>query len=876
MMDWRSDLSTALASGNPEFMKAMLGRVPPDVLQQAIPILHQQANACEKDGKLEESLTYYDYLLGALPGQVERHADRARVLLKLQRFAEALADAEQIVALEPMHPQGYCMRAEACEGLRDQPQALSAFRHALSLAPDDEAIAQRIHALETDLRKEAVLRQALDPNAPTAPLNIELPPPPTIVFDPVLFDDPSIPESFDSFRVEGLKQHLWRYSGQLSPRNTITRLEDPVWLAAWDAALSTTAGTHALFWGSELGVFALRALHHGAAHVRCVETFPLDARITTGMVQKHLLAPWLARNSEAIQGWSEEERRASFDAFASSIDIETDRPPSGTADCDCFVFPRIDHSLLGTGIVKAVRHYCDGAKPARVLPAKATVFAMAIQWVYPGRAYHLEAMNHLRWSLYPQALELTPEFWTALTAPVQVGEIDFANFAEANWDITLPITAPGTVDALVYWFELELGPARINNAPGSALACIKPAIQYTDAIAVETGHLLNACVRVEENRLCFQTQPPATQARAHTLPTWYVPMLGDQCRNEAYRSAIAKALAAQSAEIVLDIGAGCGLLSMMAAEAGAMQVIGCETHPAILKAGTEIIARNGLANRITLVGKDCRALKVPDDLPRRAELAVFELFDCSLIGEGILHFLAHAREHLLTEKARFLPASARIRAMLIEYRLDRVWDIDANLLNPYRAAPAFINVDAAKLAYRPLTEAFDVFAFNFQAAGPTPEEKALNLPAIAPGTVGAVLFWFDLGLDESTWVSNDPRCADTPHWKQGLQFLPEVQVVAGAPLPLIARHNGSGLKFQWQPDALPTEGLSKIPRFDPRWLAANTELEQQTGGLLQHCNQNPDECTKVAEIAKRFAIEPAAYNLDPTVAQRFASMFLNA
>ncbi len=93
------------------------------------------------------------------------------------------------------------------------------------------------------------------------------------------------------------------------------------------------------------------------------------------------------------------------------------------------------------------------------------------------------------------------------------------------------------------------------------------------------------------------------------------------------------------------------------------------------------------------------------------------------------------------------------------------------------------------------------------------------------------------------------------------------------PLPLIARHDGSSLTFRWKQDDLPKQALSRLPRFDLRSLAAISELEQQTRGLLQHCAQNADEYAKVAELAKRFAVDPAAHELDPIIAQRFAATF---
>ncbi|RSZ60427.1 methyltransferase domain-containing protein [Massilia atriviolacea] len=797
MADWNNDLGEALASGDPALMKAMLERVPKEVLEKALPYLATLAKSSARDGKLEESLSYYERLLQAVPDHAGWQAERARLLDKLER---------------------------------------------------------RASTQETP--------------------HVELPPAPRVSFDPALLEDPSMPASADAFRVDGLRQHLWRYSAQLSPRNAISRLGDPVWLAAWDEALAGCAGERVLFRGSELGVFALRALHHGAAHALCMETSAVDARIATGMVQKHFLGPWHARNGAAIAGWSEEERRASFDDFTSGIEIATAASaPAMAARGDCFVFPNIDHSLLGTGIVKALRQYAaDGrGAPARVLPARARVFAMAVEWNYAGTDFALEPVNKLRWSMYPQALDLGPECWSALTEPVLAGEIDFEDFSEATWNVPLTVTTEGKVDAIVYWFELELGSARIGNAPGGPLRCIKPAIQYTDPIAVERGTALALRAHVGETRLHLRTEPAARLPRTRALPAWYVPMLADRARNAAFQAA----LAGQPATLVLDIGAGCGLLSMMAAQAGAAQVVGCEIDPAILAAGRELVARNGFAEQVVLVGKDCRKLKVPEDMPERADLAVFALFDCSLIGEGILHFLAYARDHLLTDKARFVPARARIRAMLVEHRIDRIWDIDANLLNPYQASSTFLNVDAATLDYRALSEPFDVFAFDFASAGPQPEDKLLSVPATASGTAGAVLFWFDLGMGEGDWLSNDPCAAQVPHWKQGLQYLPEARVDAGQTLPLVARHNGSALSFQWQPDVLPAQAFSRLPRCDPRGLAAGAELEQQTGSLLQHCMQNPDELAKVAQIAQRFAVDPAGYELDPTIAQRFASMFLN-
>ena len=877
MADWSSDLGAALESGDPRYMKAMLERVPPEVLEMALPALLHLARDSEAAGRFDEALSYLEHLVQAAPGDVALRAQRARLLARLDRYAEALADAERLSQLAPDDAAGYRLQAQCALALGEREQELAALRRLLQCEPADEAARLRVADLEGALAREAMLRQAIDPAAKQEATGSDAPSRARSGFDPALLRDPSLPSGADAFRVDGIRQHLLRYSGQLSPRNAIARLEDPAWLEAWDSALAGMTGLRALFAGSELGVFALRALGHGAAHALCVEAFALDARIASGMIQKHFLGPWRALHGDAIASWSEEERGSSFEQFASAIDIVTRDAASAQHPFDCLVFPGIDHTLLGTGIVQAIRKHASARQtPPRVLPARATVYAMGIEWNYPGSGLNLEAMNRLRWSIYPQALEVDSRFWSARTQEVCVARIDFENFEETEYEISLPVTDGGRVDAIMFWFELDLGAARVSNAPGSELRCIKPAVQYCDPIAVQAGQGLQVRLRVEESRLYFEAQPPATLVRTDCLPGWYVPMLGDDCRNGAYRAALERALAGRPEALVLDIGAGCGLLSMMAVQAGAGQVVGCESDAGILEAAREIVAANGFDGSIALVGKDCRNMQAPGDLPRKADLALIELFDCSLIGEGILHFLAHAREHLLADDASYLPAAARIRAMLVEYRIDRVWDIDASLLNPFRATPGFVNVDASKLDYRPLTEPFDVFSFDFATAGPAPQEQLLRVPAIASGVAGAVLFWFDLGLGEQHWISNAPGAGQAPHWKQGLQFLPEVQVAAGIELPLLASHNGSALQWRWQADAIPGDAVSRVPRCDPRVLAANAELEQQTRSLLQHCAQHPGEHAKVVEIAQRLAADPGRHGIDPVIAQRFASMLSGA
>jgi len=810
---WSEDLSIALADGNPRFMEAMLRRVPREIMQRAVPFLARMAQTSLEEGRPDEALTYFDRLIEVEPGESKWQAERAKVLARLK-----------------------------------PPQ-------------------------------EAVLEQMLqDPGKANERIEIERPPLPEIHFEPALFKDASLPADVNPTMLEGIKQLLWRYSTLQSPKNTLARIEDPVWLEAWDEALARTAGSKVLCCGSELGTFALQARKQGAASVRVVEPYPSAARIASGIIHKQQLAAWHASHAPELTSLTEEDKRASFDAFSQDVQVlQPEDEQLRQNACEWLVFPDIDHTLLGTGIIAAIRRYLDqtSVPAARILPGKARLFAMGISWRLSGAAFDLEPLNQCRWSAYPEAAELRTDQWTALTEAVEVATIDFASFVESVHEYSLPVSCSGRLDAILFWFELDLAGVRLGNSPDSPLRCIRPAFQYTDAISLEAGASLPIKLHLYETRLFFETQPAASHPRTALLPSWYVPMIADQVRNGAYQTALENALRSNS-QTVLDIGSGCALLSMMAASAGARHVYGCEVNPAISRIGQQVIERNRQAERITLINRDCRKMQVPEALAEKADLAVFELFDCSLIGEGVLHFLAHAREHLLKENARYVPMSARIRAAVIEYRLDRVWDIDVNLLNPFRFSRSFINVDARELPYRALTAPFDVFEFDFARATPEAAERDIAVTTTAAGIAGAMLFWFDLRLDEQSWLSNDPLHGQRLHWKQALQFMPEVTVNEGFSLPVCAEHDGSSLQFAWKQDSLPKDLYSRLPRFDPKSWQQGAELDSQMQSLMQHCMTHPAEYTKVAELAKRLAVDPAAHGLDPKIAQRFMATFLGA
>lgn len=294
-------------------------------------------------------------------------------------------------------------------------------------------------------------------------------------------------------------------------------------------------------------------------------------------------------------------------------------------------------------------------------------------------------------------------------------------------------------------------------------------------------------------------------AVGHVIPSWHFPMLGDRARNDAYRRAIEKAV--DGTGTVLDIGAGSGLLAMMAARAGAGRVIACEMVEPLAEVAERIVAANGYADRIAIVAKKSTQLEVGRDLPAPADLLITEIFDYRLLGEGVLATLRHANANLLAADARVVPAAATVWGMLIEcpelrsrHTLGAVSGFDLSEFDALRDPLVPQVFDMAREPHRALTAPFEVMRLDFRRPPGGEVSGAVSLEGIADGTGHAVAFWFDLELDDEIRLSTrtEDRLA---HWRQGLQFLDaDLPVRDRQPFELLVGHTETGFIFQTTPD----------------------------------------------------------------------------
>ena len=170
-------------------------------------------------------------------------------------------------------------------------------------------------------------------------------------------------------------------------------------------------------------------------------------------------------------------------------------------------------------------------------------------------------------------------------------------------------------------------------------------------------------------------------------------MLRDGGRNRAWASAITQTVASMPHARVLDIGAGTGLLSLIAQRAGAESVVACEQWAPMARIATEVIAANGAGDCVTVHTR--HSTDVPAPHPQ-CNAVISEILDSALLGEGVVPALADAYARLtVAGPLACVPVRARLIAQLVSCPAVRSWHscATATLAVPGRADALRVPLD---------------------------------------------------------------------------------------------------------------------------------------------------------------------------------------
>lgn len=139
-------------------------------------------------------------------------------------------------------------------------------------------------------------------------------------------------------------------------------------------------------------------------------------------------------------------------------------------------------------------------------------------------------------------------------------------------------------------------------------------------------------------------------------------MLKDEVRTKSYRDSIYQNRHIFKDKVVLDVGCGTGILSMFAARAGAKHVIGVDFSTIIEKA-KEIVAVNGLSDKVTLLQGKMEEVKLPFD---KVDIIISEWMGYFLLYESMMDTVLYARDRYLEKGGLIFPDKATLFVAGIE------------------------------------------------------------------------------------------------------------------------------------------------------------------------------------------------------------------
>jgi SAM-dependent methyltransferase len=249
------------------------------------------------------------------------------------------------------------------------------------------------------------------------------------------------------------------------------------------------------------------------------------------------------------------------------------------------------------------------------------------------------------------------------------------------------------------------------------------------------------------------------------VPAWHAAIVRDRARNEAYDAALRRAI--EPGCRVLEVGTGSGILAMMAARAGAGEVISCEMNEIVAERARQIVALNGYADRVRIVGKHSSELRLGVDLIGPADVFVSEIISGSLLNEAVLPVVEDVVPRLLRPGAAVIPYRGSIRVALAFYSgapAMRIGVVDGFNLSPFDGllAPHYpLQIEDPALTLS--SAAAELFGFTFQDGGPFSDRRTqVALTAKAPAN--GVVQWIRIRTDDCTHYENAPGNGEASSW----------------------------------------------------------------------------------------------------------------
>ncbi|XP_076645263.1 uncharacterized protein LOC143354805 isoform X1 [Halictus rubicundus] len=266
-------------------------------------------------------------------------------------------------------------------------------------------------------------------------------------------------------------------------------------------------------------------------------------------------------------------------------------------------------------------------------------------------------------------------------------------------------------------------------------------------------------------------------------------MLSDKSRTLTYKNAIIDSKQLFENKIVMDVGAGTGILSAFCVQAGAQKVYAVEASE-LAKLTEEVVKENKLDNKITVIHS--KVEDIDANSIEKVDIIISEWMGFYLVHEGMLDSVLFARDNFLKEDGILFPSVAKLYASPCQlpsmYNFwDDIYGVSMKCIGQkYREMksmkPEVLFVDDKDLlAEGKLLAWLDLQCIDIKELDLLGGEDYVSV-CKKDGKYQGICIWFDAEFPGGSELSTSPS-SEATHWKQTAIVLPtDVEVTKGEPI----------------------------------------------------------------------------------------------
>jgi type I protein arginine methyltransferase len=281
----------------------------------------------------------------------------------------------------------------------------------------------------------------------------------------------------------------------------------------------------------------------------------------------------------------------------------------------------------------------------------------------------------------------------------------------------------------------------------------------------------------------------------------YGSMIADTVRMDAYTRALQSTV--KPGSVVIDLGAGTGIMSLLSCRLGAKKVFAVETGYAI-EVARQIARANGLADRIDFIAGP----STTTSLAEPADVIVSDLRGVLPLYKTHIPSIADARTRLLRKGGVLIPKSDTIRAAVVEAEethrtrigcwAEHARPFDLTIAQELVANTWWgVQLEASQL----LTDGQTVATLEYSTIDQADIATKLSLEVKRVGTAHALCLWFDTALIEGVGFSNAPGQPRTVYGQAFFPLLEPVEVAPGDTVEVAITATLAGGEYVWRWDA---------------------------------------------------------------------------